>query len=145
VLDETTIKIALGLIGRFFPGAPAAVTSFKSSALAGAFGALAGLAFIAAAGMGCAALWSAVAPYRGPVDASLAVAGALVLVGLVLVLIGWRIHRAGIRRIPPPRMPTEQFEAIAKALGDVVGEHKAGALIAAMLAGAAADQASRQR
>ena len=139
---DSTVAIVLNLLGRLLPGARA-VTAIKASALAGGILLLAGLALLAAAGMGCAALWAAVAPSFGPAGASLAVAGVLVLLALVLLSVAWRVLRRGTPPAPSG-IPPEQINAVLKALGDLVGEHKAGALVAALLAGAAAEQAARR-
>ena len=139
---DSIVAIGLNLLGRLLPGARA-VTAIKASALAGGVLLLAGLALLAATGMGCAALWAAIAPTVGPAGASLAVAAVLVLLALVLLLVAWRVHRRGTPPAPSA-IPPEQIDAVLKVLGDLVGEHKAGALVAALLAGAAAEQAARR-
>jgi hypothetical protein len=142
--NDPTIRLALGLLGRLVPGAPAAVASFKTSALAGCILLIGMLAVLASAGMGCAALWTAVAPALGPAGASLTVAVALAVFALVALFVAWRIDRGG-RKPVQSGIPPEQFDAMLKAFGDLVGEHKAGAMVAAMLAGAAAEQAARRQ
>ena len=62
----------------------------------------------------------------------------------VLLLVASRLHRRGTQPAQPA-IPPDQTEAIVKALGGLVGEHKAGTLVAALLAGAAAEQAARRR
>lgn len=133
----------LSLLGRVLPGGRA-VAAIKSSALAGGILLLAGFSLMAAIGMGCAALWAVTVASLGPAGASLVVAGALVSIALVLALVAWRVHRRGTKAAQTA-VPPEQVDAIVKALSDLVGEHKAGALVAALLAGAAAEQAARRR
>lgn len=54
-----------------------------------------------------------------------------------LLLVASRLHRRSTQPAHPA-IPPDQTEAIVKALGGSVGEHKAGTLVAARVAGAAA-------
>ncbi len=112
--------------------------------LAGGILLVAGLAILAAVGFGCAALWTVEDTIHGPVRASLLVSSALLVVALILVAIAWLVHRRGTKPVASTITP-EQIDAIQKLVGELVGEHKTGALVAAVLAGAAAEQATRRR
>lgn len=140
--DSTFAAIA-GVLGRALP-AKRTITAIKSSAVAGVIALMAGLFLMAAIGMACAALWAAVAPSFGSAGASLAVAGALVLIALFLLVVAWRVQRSG-RQPTPTVLSPDQSEAIVKALSEFVGENQAAALMAALLAGVAAEQAGRRR
>ncbi len=140
---ESILTILLGMLGQAIP-ARRAVNAVKSSMLAGGILLLGGMAAIAALGFGCAALWAFEQSIRGPVQASLMLAGTLLMVALTLGFLAWLVHRNGTKPAPSG-MPPEQIAAILKTMGDLVGDHKTGTLIAAVLAGVAAEQATRRR
>jgi hypothetical protein len=135
------IRIGLGLLAPLLGGTQivaAIAASLRSAALL----LLAGLAVMAAIGMACAALWQTVAPVWGPSAASLTVSGALLglALGFWLVEAYWG-RRA--RAVPEPPV-ADPIEPLTAALAELVGEKKAGALLTALLAGAAAGRAARR-
>jgi hypothetical protein len=119
------------------------VSALRATVVASVFLVLAAVALLAATGMACAALWAFLAPALGPAGASLAVAGALVVVALAFVFGAWLVGRRGTRT-PPPKIGPEQLAALTVALEEAVGENKAASLLAAFMAGVAADQAMRR-
>lgn len=124
-------------------GANRAIAAIKVSAMASVILLPAGLAMLAALGFGCAALWSFTAPSLGPGGASLTVAGALLVLALALLLCSWLVRRRGSSPPPPPPEP-DQTAVLLEAIGSLVGDHKVGALLAAVIAGAVAEQAARR-
>ena len=135
------MRVGMGLLAPLL-GANRGLAAIAVSARSAALLALAGLSLMAATGMACAALWQTVAPVWGPAAASLTVSGALIGLALVFWLIQSRSVRQA-RAVPAPPVP-DPMEAVTAALTDLVGEQKAGALLAALLAGAAAGRAMRR-
>ena len=141
VLPDTLIQLGIALVAPLLGGkrvlAPIVDTTRSAALLF-----LAGLSLMAATGMACAALWQAVAPIWGSVVASLTVSGALIALALVFWLI--QVLLARRTRAVPVAPIADPVEALTTALTDLLGEQKAAALLASVLAGAAAGRAMRR-
>ncbi|MEI7709939.1 MAG: hypothetical protein WCI94_00805 [Rhodospirillales bacterium] len=141
MISDTLIQVGIAFVAPLLGGkrglAPI-VDKTRSAALLF----LAGLSLMAATGMACAALWQAAAPVWGSAVASLTVSGALIALALVFWLI--QILLARRTRAVPVAPTADPMEALTTALTGLVGEQKAAALLASVLAGAAAGRAMRR-
>ena len=100
----------------------------------------AGLILLGALGCGGAALWIFVLPSLGPVGAPLAVGAILSVVAAAFAVAGWRIAHDRSRNsdtaLPPREMLTEATR--------LFNEHKGAVLLAALVAGMAAENSGRR-
>ena len=110
-------------------------------AMAGVLMALAILALVAAIGWMAAALWVYAAPWLGSAGASLAVAGAFVTLSLFLLLGAWLAMNV---RKSKPAPPPQSADALLGMMGTLFSQHKAATLVAALLAGMAAESLRRR-
>jgi len=90
----------------------------RAAAIRAVLAAIGLLFVVAAAGFGLFALYMALAPWLGSIGAAGAIAGALLLVGLILLALARRSVRksAGLDRQVTPELK-EQYERAAQALG----------------------------
>jgi hypothetical protein len=111
----------------------------RRGALALAF-AFAGTLLVAAAfGCAIAALWLFLQPLLGPVGASLAAAGALLLLALVALLVARRVSKRQPALLAHPIDPS----SLAAEIGQLMKSDKSSLLIAAAVAGLLAGTARR--
>jgi hypothetical protein len=104
---------------------------------------LAGLAFITALGFAGASLWVVIAPKLGPAGASLVLAGGFVVLGLVLLLIGWLTQR---QKAPPPAPAiATPADPIMTLVANLFGNNQAAMLAGTLVAGFLAERAKRRR
>jgi len=104
---------------------------------------LGGLALVLAVGAWgclCAALWIGLTPSFGPVGAPLAVAALCVLVAGILALVAWVLTRRRRSRLET----AAQVEALLSEAGDLIKEHKAAAVLGAILLGMLAGNSGRR-
>jgi hypothetical protein len=95
---------------------------------------LAAVMMLAALGCLAAALWIYTLPCLGPVGAPLVVAGAFLILTLILVAIACRIRRPGRRKAAA----APAAASLAPELARILRENKGTVLLAAALAGMAA-------
>ena len=93
--------------------------------------------------LGClaAALWIYTLPSLGPVGAPLVVAGAFLIVTLILVAIACRVRRPGRRK---PAAAPAGSASLAPELARILRDNKGTVLLAAALAGMAAASGRRK-
>ncbi len=143
------IRLALSLLAPAQDGRRIAAAAGRA-AIAGVFLVLASLALLAAIGLAAAALWASVAPSFGPAQASLVVAGAFVLLSLLLLLGAWLAMKAKRQPAPAPASagaaptvaaPTglPAADALLATLWSLFAKNKGTALLAALIAGVVAE------
>ncbi len=88
---------------------------------------------LAAVAIGCAiaAGWIYLVPFAGPAGAPLIAAGALLILCLILLAIGWKTRRARSQAV----LPIIPVEAAMGEVKYLIQEHKGMVLLAAALAG----------
>ena len=97
---------------------------------------LAGLALLTAVGLASAALWAFTAPHFGPAGASLILAGAFVLLALLLML-GASLARRPRQKpaTAPPPANANPADALLAVAGSLFGNNKMAFMVAAVIAG----------
>ncbi len=134
------IKLALSALA-------ASSQSSAFAAFTGRMAAAALLGFIAlvlaGAAWGCAgaALWIALIPPLGPVGAPLVVAAVCLVFAGILALIAWLLMRRRRARLGEGL----QLDALLAQAGNLINEHKLGALLVAVLAGILAGNSTRKQ
>ena len=101
---------------------------------------IAGLILLGTLGCGAAALWILALPTLGSVGAPLVVGAFLLAVATAFAVTGWHVARRGSRNSDTV-LPQRELLAEATRL---FNEHKAGVLLAALVAGMAAENSGRR-
>jgi hypothetical protein len=114
----------------------------ERKAIGAGFLLLAGLALITALGFAAAALWVVIVPDLGPAGASLVLAGAFVVLALVLLLIGWLTQR---QKPPVPAPVAVPADPIVTLVGSLFGNNQVAMLAGTLIAGFLAERAKRRR
>jgi hypothetical protein len=104
---------------------------------------LAGLAFITALGFAAASLWAVIAPDLGPAGASLVLAGAFVVLALILLLIGRLTQRR--KAAPPAPAAAPPADPIMAVIANLFGNSQAAMLAGTLVAGYLAERARKRR
>ena len=134
------IKLALSALA-------ASSQSSAFAAFTGRMAAAALLGFIAlvlagaAWGCACAALWIALIPTLGSVGAPLVVAAVCLVFAGILALVAWLLMRRRRARLGEGL----QLDALLTQAGNLINEHKLGALVVAVLAGILAGNSTRKQ
>jgi hypothetical protein len=133
------IRLAVGLVieSGIAGGVRSATRRLAAAAICAG---LAALLIVAALGCLATALWMSVLPSLGPVGAPLVVAAVLLASALALALAIWLIMRHGRRHSGAGRV----VELLLAEATDLIKEHKAAVLLAAVLAGVAAATGGRK-
>jgi Na+/melibiose symporter-like transporter len=140
-MPELLLRLVAMALGRTGVGERIAAATYRA-AVAGLCLVLCGLALFAALVCAGVGVWLFAASQIGSVGASGVVAGALLVVGLILMITAWSVVR---RKPAPPPTEAAISSQLLQDAAELFRTHKETMLLAALITGVVAEIAQRRK